>query len=90
MSFVDGTNIAYLVAAVCFILAIKGLGSPRSALTGNLIGAVGMVVAALAALAILNHEMGEKGEAVQWTPILIGLAVGAVIGLVMAPSVSWP
>jgi len=34
-------QLAYLVAAVCFILALKGLSSPKSARNGNLIGAVG-------------------------------------------------
>ena len=35
-----GSQLAYLVAAVCFILALKGLSSPRTARNGNLIGAV--------------------------------------------------
>lgn len=38
-------QLAYLVAAVCFILALKGLSSPRTARNGNLIGAVGAVLA---------------------------------------------
>ena len=38
-------QLAYLLAAVCFILALKGLSSPKTARTGNLIGAVGAVVA---------------------------------------------
>jgi len=35
----------YLVAAVCFILALKGLSSPRTARAGNLLGAAGMLLA---------------------------------------------
>ena len=35
----DWTALLYLVAAVCFILALKGLSSPRTARRGNLIGA---------------------------------------------------
>ena len=38
-------QLAYLAAAVCFILALKGLSSPRTARNGNLIGAVGAVLA---------------------------------------------
>jgi NAD(P) transhydrogenase subunit beta len=38
-------QIAYLVAAVCFILALRGLSSPRTARRGNLIGAVGALLA---------------------------------------------
>ena len=39
------TEIGYLVAAVCFILALKGLSSPRTARRGNLIGALGALIA---------------------------------------------
>ncbi len=39
------TAILYLIAAVCFILALKGLSSPKSARRGNLIGAAGAIVA---------------------------------------------
>ena len=38
-------SLAYLVAAVCFILALKGLSSPGTARRGNLIGAGGAVLA---------------------------------------------
>ena len=38
-------TIAYLIAAVLFILALKGLSSPVSALRGNLYGMVGMLIA---------------------------------------------
>ncbi|MEZ5190875.1 MAG: NAD(P)(+) transhydrogenase (Re/Si-specific) subunit beta [Schumannella sp.] len=35
----------YLFAAVCFILALKGLSSPKTARRGNLLGAFGALVA---------------------------------------------
>jgi NAD(P) transhydrogenase subunit beta len=38
-------QLAYLAAAVCFILALKGLSGPKTARTGNLIGAAAAVVA---------------------------------------------
>ena len=41
------TAVAYLVAAVCFILALKGLSSPRTARRGNGIGALGALIAVL-------------------------------------------
>jgi len=37
------TALAYLVAAVLFILALKGLSSPKTARRGNLLGALGAV-----------------------------------------------
>ena len=39
-------QLGYLAAAVCFIVALKGLSSPKTARRGNLIGAAGAVLAA--------------------------------------------
>jgi NAD(P) transhydrogenase subunit beta len=43
----EWTGLLYLVAAVCFIVALKGLSSPQSARRGNLIGAGGAVLAVI-------------------------------------------
>ena len=43
---------AYLAAAVCFIMALRGLGSPESARSGNVLGVIGMIIA-IAATALL-------------------------------------
>ena len=50
-------DLAYLVAAVCFILALKGLSSPRTARNGNLLGAFGAALAVVTVLvsADLHH-----------------------------------
>ena len=69
-------DVAYLVAAVCLIIAIKRLSHPRTARSGNLIGAFGMVIAVGATFAI--EEMDNYGL------ILAGIAVGSVIGVVSA------
>ncbi|MDM3855559.1 MAG: NAD(P)(+) transhydrogenase (Re/Si-specific) subunit beta [Aphanizomenon gracile PMC649.10] len=71
-----GIQLTYLVAASLFILGLKKLGSPASARNGNLIAAVGMLLAIVATLLdqqVLNYEM-----------ILVGLAIGSVIGTVIA------
>ena len=47
----DLTGLAYLIAAICFILALRGLSSPVTARRGNFIGIAGMVVAIAATLA---------------------------------------
>jgi NAD(P) transhydrogenase subunit beta len=42
-------DVLYLISAVCFILALKGLSSAESASRGNLFGISGMILACVAA-----------------------------------------
>ena len=72
-------NFAYLLASVLFILGLIGLTSPRTARNGNLIGALGMLVAIVATLTdklILSFEL-----------ILLGIAIGTVLGVLLAVKV---
>ena len=71
-------TIAYLVAAVLFILGLKQLSSPKSARNGNFTAAAGMVIALLATLPLLNFTTAGV------TIIVIGVAIGAVVGVVGA------
>lgn len=68
-----------LAAAVLFILALKGLSSPKSARRGNALGALGAFVATV----IVFFYPGEKGELpldnLGW--ILGAIAIGVVIGV---------
>ena len=72
-------NLAYLVAAVCFILAFKGLAHPRTAVRGNLIGAFGMLLAIVVTL-LDKHILG-------FTAIFTGMLVGGAIGAAVATRV---
>ena len=45
-----GTEFGYLIAAICFILALKGLSAPRTARYGNLAGAAGAAIAVIISL----------------------------------------
>jgi len=72
----DVVNVAYLVAAVCLILGIKGLSSPATARRGNLVAAVGMAIAIGFTFA---HDAVDR----YWV-IIAGLALGTVIGAVSA------
>ncbi|WP_308465431.1 NAD(P)(+) transhydrogenase (Re/Si-specific) subunit beta [Rathayibacter soli] len=65
-----------LVAAVCFIVALKGLSSPRSARRGNLIGAGG------ALLAVLTVFFSTRLVNLPW--ILGAIALGALIAVPIA------
>ncbi len=69
-------NAAYLLAAILFILGLKGLTSPRTAVQGNMLGAMGMLLATIATLA--------DRQIVEYQTIAAGIAVGAVIGVIWA------
>jgi NAD(P) transhydrogenase subunit beta len=69
-------QLVYLFSAVCFILALKGLSSPQHARRGNLIGAVGAVVACVVVFfyADLKHV----------PVILVAIAIGTAVGFIGA------
>ena len=69
-------NAAYLAASVLFILGLKGLTSPRTALRGNLLGATGMLIAVAATLLVR--------QIVSFELILVGIAIGSVVGVAAA------
>ncbi len=71
-------NIAYLVAAVLFILDLRWMAHPRTAVRGNRAGALGMALAVAATLLSDRYD---------WSYILIGIAAGAVVGAVAATRV---
>ncbi len=69
--------LAYLVAAVFFIFALRGLSSPLSARRGNLFGMVGMGIAVATTLTITGN----------WGLILGCIAIGGIIGSIVAQRV---
>lgn len=71
--------LAYLVSAVLFIFALKGLTSPASARWGNYYGMIGMAIAIVATL--LGDEVHSYGL------IMIAVGLGAVIGSIVAARV---
>ena len=79
MNRAETIELIYLFSAVCFIVALKGLSSPRSARTGNLIGAAGMVVAVGATFATPGlHRIAL---------IVVALVVGTAVGVPAARAV---
>ena len=66
-------NIAYLVAAVCFIYGLKMLSHPRTARNGNFISSLGMLIAIIA-------TVGLGSESISWAMIGIALIIGSIIG----------
>ena len=72
----DWLRLGYLISAVLFIYGLKGLTSPKTAVRGNLIGAVGMLLAVVVTL--VDRSIVSYGA------ILAGLVVGSAIGVFMA------
>ena len=73
------TSLAYLVAAVLFILALRGLSSPVTSRQGNRFGMIGMGIAVVATL--LHHGMGGWGFALITLGIIIGGGIGTALAL---------
>jgi NAD(P) transhydrogenase subunit beta len=72
------TSLAYLVAAVLFILALRGLSHPTTSRRGNQLGMIGMVIAIFATF--IHGGMSLGGIVL----IIAGVAIGGSIGLVAA------
>ncbi len=66
----------YLIASICFILALRGLSSPRTARGGNLYGIAGMVLAVVVTL-LTPHV-------VSFWLIVVGIVIGGAIGTYIA------
>jgi NAD(P) transhydrogenase subunit beta len=75
----DWLNLCYLIAAVCFIVALKGLSTPRSARTGNLVGAAGALLAVLVTFFATHLD--------HLPLILIAIVVGVALGVPAARGV---
>ena len=66
----------YLVASICFILALKGLSAPTTARRGNLLGIAGMTIAVLTTLAVIARGRVDL--------ILIAMLIGGSVGAYVA------
>jgi NAD(P) transhydrogenase subunit beta len=69
-------NIIYVIAAILFIMGLKGLTHPRTAVRGNRLGASGMLLAI--AVTLFSQEI------IGFKLIIIGIAIGTVIGAYLA------
>jgi NAD(P) transhydrogenase subunit beta len=75
----DVVGLLYLVAIICFVVALRFLSSPRHARKGNWVGGLGMVVAIATTLALDGIS--------NWGLIALGGAIGAIVGVVGARTV---
>ena len=74
------TAFAYLLASICFILALRGLSSPETARQGNFLGIAGMAIAVAATLA--------SNEVLNYTYIAVAVLIGGTIGTIIARRIS--
>lgn len=75
----------YLISSVCFIFALKGLSSPKSARVGAIVGVFGMLIAIIATFNLPTFT--------QNTPLIITIALGGIVGTIIArkiPMTSMP
>lgn len=70
------TELTYLVAAILFILGLKGLNSPETARRGQRLAAIGMLLAIVGTL--VHHEI------ISYTWIIIGAIIGSLAGAAIA------
>jgi NAD(P) transhydrogenase subunit beta len=80
--------LAYLVAGVLFILALRGLSNPETSRRGNLFGIIGMAIAVATTLA--SHPPAGLGA---WALVIVAVAIGGGVGAVIArrvPMTSMP
>jgi NAD(P) transhydrogenase subunit beta len=70
------TAFAYLIASVCFIMALRGLSSPKTARMGNIYGVSGMVIAILTTLTLPSVT--------SFSTIALGIAIGGGLGTIIA------
>ena len=70
------TALAYLIASILFIMALRGLSSPETSRRGNALGIIGMTIAAITALV--------DPDVVSYSWIFVALLIGGSIGTVVA------
>ena len=75
--------LAYLVAGVLFILALRGLSSPETSRRGNTLGMLGMGIAIFVTLFVSGATDGMT-----WSMIIAGVAIGGGIGAVIARQIA--
>src|SRR3546814_8565398 len=74
--------LAYLIAGVFFILALRGLSSPASSRRGNRFGMAGMTIAV--ATTLITHDIASLVE------IIGALVIGGIIGFIIARKIAMP
>ena len=79
----NAAALLYLVSGVLFILALRGLSSPESSRSGNLFGMIGMAIAIVTSLALIQ----SSDSFFTWFLIIAGIGIGGAIGAYTARTI---
>ncbi|WP_171002627.1 NAD(P)(+) transhydrogenase (Re/Si-specific) subunit beta [Bifidobacterium moukalabense] len=79
----------YLLAAVMFVIGLHLMNSPKTARKGNMVSAIGMVMAVVMAFIVLFAGEVSNGfkHSVAVVVLIVGIVIGAVAGVVSAKKV---
>ncbi len=82
-------TLLYLIAAICFIQALKGLSHPSTARRGNAFGMTGMALAVVTTIALIVKLKSESvtGSGLGYGLLALGAVVGGSIGAILAKRV---
>jgi H+-translocating NAD(P) transhydrogenase subunit beta len=80
-------EICYLIASVTFIVGLKMMSNPKSARQGNLVAAVGMILAIIGTIFLYEHSGQTSREPLKIVLIFTAIAIGTVIGWLTAKRV---
>ena len=79
-------NVLYIIAFVLFIYGLSGLTGPSTAVRGNKIAAIGMVIAFIGTILKLADKEADTDASytLNWILIVVGLIVGTAIAVPVA------
>ncbi|MEE9211497.1 MAG: NAD(P)(+) transhydrogenase (Re/Si-specific) subunit beta [Phycisphaeraceae bacterium] len=80
----DTLNLLYLLAAVLFIFGLKMLSNVKTAARGNLVSALGMLLACVVTLFLVTHRYPDQSYYISFAWIGGAVAIGAIAGLLLA------
>ncbi len=75
-------EISYLIASILFIIGLKMLSNPETARRGNILAAVGMILAIVSTILFHKNSQGESIGNVGW--IIAAIVLGTAIGWIIA------
>jgi len=78
-------NFGYIVASIFFILGIKMLGKAETARRGNMVSAIGMLIAV--AITLFDKKVLDCTDPLSWGLLIGGIVFGALVGALVAKKV---